>query len=370
MSINRFFFSLLLLLGFMLSIGCNTSTLSPTPQALGGLNKIAIVADQKMWNSEVGDSLKYYLATAYPVLPQPEPLFDLQHYTVESMEQYPDRYRFKNLIFLADMSDEFSDTARKIKEIVGKENVDKMMRSSEKSDIKISKDRWANGQTVLFFYTNGKEAISENLREKSSSIAQLARENDQKMLREREFLRGRNAGLLKEIKEKMGFTFIVPAQYKKAYYDAENNFMWLRKLDPASHIHSNILIHKIPFKNKEQFTTEYVKEIRNQLGKKYVESGDIKGSYMRTNDIDLPLYTETATINGNTTLKVYGIWEMSAIQDMMGGAFISFLVHDEKGGQLVLLDGFTFAPGRKKRDMMQALEMILSTIKFNEESNE
>jgi len=49
--------------------------------AFGQVNDMVVVADQKVWESAVGDTFRYYFSSAYPILPQPEPVFDLWHWT-------------------------------------------------------------------------------------------------------------------------------------------------------------------------------------------------------------------------------------------------------------------------------------------------
>ena len=50
--------------------------------------------------------------------------------------------------------------------------------------------------------------------------------------------------------------------------------------------------------------------------------------------------------------------------DYMGGPFLSYLLHNPETNQLLFLDGFVYAPGKKKRNYMLFLEQILKTISF------
>ncbi|MEZ4935771.1 MAG: DUF4837 family protein [Saprospiraceae bacterium] len=57
---------------------------SPTPvnrlpNTYGRPNQIFVIADSSLWNGAVGDSFFYYFAAPYILLPQPEPIFDIQH---------------------------------------------------------------------------------------------------------------------------------------------------------------------------------------------------------------------------------------------------------------------------------------------------
>ncbi len=344
--------------------GCSSASIAPSNQSIGSLNRIMVVADQELWDGPIGDSLRFYLAGAYPVLPQPEPLFDLQHFTQDEIDANLDRLRFRNIIYLANMEDELSPSSMEVEKIIGDENVSEIRTAPEKAGIKISKGRWAVDQYSFFLYALGEEASINNIKKNSSSIAKMVREHDEEVMTNRLYFQGQNVGLGNQINEKFGFNIDIPGDYTLALDDNDNNFMWIRKLEKASHIHHNILIHKVPYTDVEQLKPQNAKTLRDSLGKKYIESGMIDGSYMRVNDIDLPLYQQPKTVDGKFTLELKGIWEMSDDRDMMGGPFVSYVIHDAAMNELIFIDGFVFAPGKKKRDKMQGLEIIFSTITF------
>ena len=50
--------------------------------------------------------------------------------------------------------------------------------------------------------------------------------------------------------------------------------------------------------------------------------------------------------------------------DYMGGPFISYLIHNPKKNELLFIDGFMHAPGEEKRDHMQELEHIITSVTF------
>ncbi|MBC7886229.1 MAG: DUF4837 family protein, partial [Saprospiraceae bacterium] len=84
--------------------------------------------------------------------------------------------------------------------------------------------------------------------------------------------------------------------------------------------------------------------------------------YMSTNVIDLPTYEYTYTHNGVYVKEVRGIWE--TVNDFMGGPFISYVLYNEKKGEIVFIDAFVFAPGKEKRDFVQQLDCIVKTASF------
>ncbi len=339
-------------------VGCSSSALQPAPQSFGALNRIIVVADQDVWDGPVGDTFRYYLAAAYPVLPQPEPLFDLQHFTMAEIDEDNNRKRFRSMVFLADMEGDVSPTGTFMKSALGDENMRKLKELPEEADIKISENRWANNQRVLFFYAKGEEALIKNIKEKSANISGLFKKNDRSMLDARTYISGRSPKLMKKVEETFGVKLQVPGDYILAHHDEGKPFIWLRKFD--KHTHNNLLVYKTKYENTDQLKPENIKSIRDSLGRWYVASGQVDGSYMRVNDIDLSLYHENKPIDGKFSVQLRGIWEMNDDRDMMGGPFVTYAIHNADANELIFIDGFVYAPSKKKRDLMQGMEHILS----------
>ena len=64
------------------------------PNAFGEINQIVVIAEEDVWAGPVGDTLRYYFAAAYPILPQPEPIYDLVHFTPTDLIAEPSRKEF------------------------------------------------------------------------------------------------------------------------------------------------------------------------------------------------------------------------------------------------------------------------------------
>jgi len=48
----------------------------------------------------------------------------------------------------------------------------------------------------------------------------------------------------------------------------------------------------------------------------------------------------------------------------MGGPFISYALVNETAGKILVIDTFVFAPGVKKRNMMQQVDLVVKNIKW------
>jgi len=318
------------------------NSLRAIPNAFGTLNEIVVIADQDVWNGPIGDSLIDYYTTAFPVLPQPEPVFDIRHFTGEQLLADPFRKELRTYLFLGDLSNENSPITQMMLKDLGEENIEKA-----KNDLSfhssVGKDKW--------------EKLLENIIKDYPLIKRRVYEADRNKLDATVYLNGTNENTNSKISANFEITLKLPKDYVIAIM--KENVAWLRK--ETENISSNILISKIAYTESKQLTPEGLKEIRDQIGKEYVSSS-IENSYMKINDLDLPLITTAITVDKKYTLEARGIWEME--NDYMGGPFITYLVHDPNKNELIFLDGFLYAPGQDKRDHIMALEHIFKSLRF------
>lgn len=333
------------------------SRLEPVPSAFGNVNNIVLIADEVVTESMVGDTFMYYFTSPYPILPQPEPIMNVQTYTPVQLGSKIERKQLRVYVILADMSDTTSMTSRMVAQDLGLENVSKAL--SEKGySTKVIKDRWAKGQVLLYVIGSSKEKLLENIQTNFSGILERINQHDSNQVMATAFFKGNNKILEKEIFDSLGVKISLPADYVKAIYDKENKTYWLR-YDVRDYVY-NIMIHKEEYTDKKQFTRENLIQMRDKIGT--LVATDAEKSRMVINATDLPLFVEGTSVNGNFALEAKGVWEIE--NDFMGGPFINYLVHNPNSNELVMVDGFVFAPGKKKREAVQVLENILKTTKF------
>ncbi|MGK0365701.1 MAG: hypothetical protein ACI85O_002769 [Saprospiraceae bacterium] len=331
--------------------------LEPIPSAYGNVNSVIVIADETTIESAPGDTLIYYLEAAYPILPQPEPLFSVRVYSPLQVLSKKERKELRSYIIIADMSQKESAAAAMISRDLGPENVRKAL-ETKGYGTKVVKNRWADGQILVYVFGKDEDALLENVQRSFPGILQRINEHDSKQVKATAYFQGENKGLQKEILDSLGIKIELPQKYQKAAFDRERNTYWLR-FDYKEYIY-NILIHKEEYTDEKQFTRENLIAMRNAIGQ--LIATDTPDSRMVVNYTDLPLYVKGATVNGNFALEAKGIWEIE--NDFMGGPFVSYLIHNPNNNELVLVDGFLFGPGKKKRDAIQTLENIIKTTSF------
>lgn len=324
--------------------------------AFGSINQINVICDQDIWDGPVGDSLRYYYGSAYPILPQPEPIFDLRHLTMEDLRKDPLRKELRTFIVVADLADASSEAAALLRQDIGEEKINAGVADNGYGN-SVAKNKWAKGQIIIYLFGEDEQKVITNISNSYTAVAKRIHEADEKMIEATAYFNGENVSLSEEIRALMDVSMRIPEEFSPAI--KESNMVWLRR--ETTDASSNIMLTKVPYVDQSQLSREGIKKIRNELGKAYVSSA-LPDTYMRINDVDLPLFVETTRLNGDYALEARGIWDI--VNDFMGGSFISYLVYDPAKAELLFIDAFVHAPGKEKRDMMQQLEYILHTAKY------
>lgn len=344
---------------FLLLTGCTEDArrgLSPIPTAFGNLNEIVVVMDADMWDGAVGDTLRYYYSAAYPLLPQPEPIFDLRHFTPLELSQDPLRKELRTYLVVGNLSDRDSPATKMIVNDIGEEKARKAKEDKEYNSA-IGRDKWAKGQLLIYEFGYSEDELIAILKENFPAVRKRVNQHDSRKVDAYVYLNGENKRLEEEVKEDINVSMRIPSDYFLALND--DNIIWMRReTDETS---SNIILKKIPYTDRSQLSKDNIIAIRDSIGRQYISS-TLPGTYMQTNDVDLPVLTDVTKINGYYTLEARGIWEI--VDDYMGGAFMSCLILNPNSNELLFVDGFLHAPGEDKRDIMQYIEHIIRTIKF------
>jgi Domain of unknown function (DUF4837) len=326
-------------------------------QAHGRVNQVLVVSDSSLWKGPIGDTFFYYFSAPYILLPQPEPIFDLTHMTPEELAAQPLKKEFRTIIFIADLNDEHSTTSRMTRFDLGPEKLAEVQKGKG-YNVTVGQDKWALKQQLFYVNGLGEDKLLECVGVNFPAIARKINERDQEVVKSTAYQGGEDTKLEGDIFAKYNLKMKIPKGFKQAKYDGKSNTLWLRS--DQREIIANIIVHKLPYKDKSQLTKNGIKQIRN--GVTGIVTTNQPKTYMRINDEDLPLFVENKTMNNTYTVQAKGIWDI--VNDFKGGPFVSNLMLNSKTNELVLVDGFVFAPGKDKRNYMQELEFVLSTASF------
>jgi len=348
---------LLFLISVFILSGCSSSDprYKTKPKAYSKINEVSIVMDEPLWEGEIGDSLRYYFSSPYLILPSPEPIFDLRYFTPKQISEEHLYRSLRNYIVVANLADETSPTTNLIKKDLGEEKVNAAL-GGKTVNSSIGKNKWANGQHVFYLYSNSGDGIFETIRKSYPALRNKLEEIEKPRIKATAY-QGGNIGLIQNrVLEKFGAQIEIPKGYVIAI--EEDDFMWIRR--ETKDVSSSILMTKVKYDDPKQLTEKGIEKLRNTMGQ-YVTSEE-PNSYMITNNEDLPLFTKTISIADQYAIETHGIWELE--NDFKGGPFVNMAVVNKEKGELFMADGFVFAPGEKKRNHMQYLDEIMSSIRF------
>ena len=349
----RLFPLLLALLGLA---GCSEevqNTLQPTPAAFGRINSLVVLGDSTLWNDGAADSVAFFFEAPYIILPQPEPIFDVRFIEPERLAAEPAWQQLRNYVVLADLSDTDSPTTEMVR---GDMTDAKLQQVKEEGfGTAVANNKWATGQQLIYMIGRDRRELLAGMSTVYPAVVKRLQAREDERLKVTTYFEGVNRKLRDTIREMTGASIDVPGGYVRVPLDADD-LVWLRREVQGASL--NIMVTRVPYENQQQLSKEGMKAIINDIGREYVSS-TTEGTYMKVNDTDLPLFTETMQLNGKFAIEGRGIWEIQ--NDFLAGPFVSYLINDEADRQLVLVDAFVYAPGRKKRDLMEELVQVIRT---------
>jgi hypothetical protein len=241
-----------------------------------------------------------------------------------------------------------------VKEDLGEQGINRAMTESE-FQTSIGRNKWATGQILIYLFSNGFDNLSESVGANFSNIATRVKQHDDEQLTQSTYSRGTNKGLSNEVALLIGTAIDIPSDYVVAKKLPEENSIWLRKDTKEAIL--NIVLSKKEYISEDQLSKLNMMETRDVFGKVHVSS-NAPDSYMITNNIDLPILEYDKQINGLYVKEFRGIWEME--NDFMGGPFLTYFIIN--GKDLIYIDAFVLAQGADKRDYLQQIEKVVSSL--------
>lgn len=336
--------------------GCNEELArkyEAKPTALGRLNEIVIISDQSLLDSPIKDTTIYYFESSYPIMPTPEPMFDLRFFSLKDLEYEPLRKELRTYVLLANLDDMESLATQMVRNDLGEER----FRQAKAGNItsSVGRDKWAKNQIVIYLFGNGMDDLAKTIKKSYSAVAKRINEHDKQQLASSVYaVKQENLGLTRKIEERYGVEVLIPGDYLVAIEDTKNDFLWLRK-DTKDAI-LNMTISKLPYSGPKMLEKTFINQHRDKIGKQYITS-TTPGSYLVTNTDDLPTYEYVGEKDGMYLKEYRGIWEMT--DDYMGGPYVTYAIVNEGKSELVIINTFVYAAGKEKRNYIQQLEYIV-----------
>lgn len=312
-----------MILGVLIS--CEKSDKVTLVSSTGRINHVLIVMNNEDWDGKIGDELKKIIGQPVLGLPQEENQFSINQVDPITFNSLFKRNR--NILFVG---------------------------IDHEENFYTNHDVYASPQTTLTILAKNKEDLIENIRSHADDIIEIFKKNDLALYQRKVTKEFHNPEDIETLNA-LGITMKIPFEYKQV--EDSGQFLWYRNTFERGLL--NIIAYEIPF-IEESFSEESLVAFRDSIGKNYIP-GQFENTYMRTEPQFKPI-TETVEFNNFESLESRGLWFVEG--DYMGGPFISYTIEDEENDRLIVVEGFSYSPGAKKRDVVFELEAILKTIEL------
>lgn len=325
--------TLLFTLALISLVGCKQEQDSLLPGVKGAANEIIIVMKSNYWESEPGDAIRQNISELVPGLPSEEPQFNFMYVPHSNFERV---YKRQRNIIITKISPEYP------------------------AKIHHQRDTWAKTQIVFTITAPNPEAFIELYTDRADEINNIISNAELKRLQN-----AHRANPAKDLVARLMRNHEINLTIPKGYQLNIDSSNFIYMLNEYRDIIEGVIVYYYPYTDTNTFTNEYLVQRRDEIGKKYVP-GEIDGSYMATE----PLYALDAyeyKLNGNRyTKEIRGLWKI-VNGKAMGGPFVSITQYDEARQRIVTVEGFVFAPGHNKRNLVRRLEAVLYSLDFPEE---
>lgn len=300
------------------------------PHVIGGMNDVIVIMSTSNWESDAGDLMRKELQQQVLAIPQDEQILDIIWMPHEVFDKAIKKQR--NIIITK----------------IGPDYQPK---------IQYHKSLWAHSQIVIQIMAPNEDAFIELFEKNAKNIIAQIQEAELERLMS-SYRKSPESAIIKKLNEEYNITLTVPKGYTVNLED--DNFIWLD--NRHRNVIEGLLIYSYPYTDSNTFSQDFLVKKRNAILKRYVP-GETRGSFPQT-ETRFPILVNEYELNGKRyTFEMRGLWHV--IEGMaMGGSFVSITQYDEVRKRIVTVDGFLFAPGEEKRNLIKRLDAVLYSLDF------
>ncbi|MBE6213698.1 MAG: DUF4837 family protein [Rikenellaceae bacterium] len=339
---KRFFVNTLLVAFAAITMSACKSfnTLSSGETAQGRPYELILVCGQPQWQSELGDTLRYFLQQPVAELPTYEPMFDV-------MRIMPNN--FKSL----------TKTHRNIVVV----NVDKEF---TEPSISVRYNVTAKPQVFVTIKGPDTESVAAYVGENGNNIVQVL----EKAERDRTIAyaqRYASQPLKELIRNTFGVEMNISDDYKLRTQSPD--MVWISQEFPTAS--QGFFIYKYPYEGEQSLSAKALVKARNRFASRI--PGPKEGSYMTTvnkipdeTGLEYIPYTpeyRTMRIGSQPWIEMVGLWDVENY--FMGGPYVSYTTVNSRTNEVITIDCYVYSPKVEKRNMLRELQALVHLIDFN-----
>ena len=334
------------------------------PRASGENREMIIVMDSSKFQNQIGRSLVNIYGSFVKSLPQPEPKFDLRYIRPRKFNNI--LRHAKNIVMAFTLEGKSLDS-----EILRKNfNAESLEKIKEDPSFFyfIRRNQYAKGQIILYLFSRTDQELKNKIVENSDVIIKLFEDEVIKRVNTEIFNKVEN-NISKKVLDDHKINLKIPYGYDLAKNLSENNgnFLWLRQLEPD--LEKNIFVYYEDYSTNQlkDFYDVFnqnppkIKKIRDVITRKFLRDSEKNTVFMTIQDI-FPIDSRKINYKGFSAVESKGLWKLSDIS--AGGPFHSLIFYDSDAKRIYYVEGYIYAPGLKKRDLMQEIYSILWTFEI------
>ena len=293
-------------------------------------SELLLVVDDKIWQSDIADTLKAITQGPVPGLMQDEPFFKTVRISSRHYSQTYTTFHSKLIVHL--------NSSLKCA-IVG-----------------VSRDVVARPQIEVTVAAPDLNALRSFLSKRALYIRGLIDEAQIEM-RAADLSKHYNMDMAKKFESAVGYGLKIPKQIQSSKIG--KGFVWagtnLNEKD------LNIVLYTLPWDGKDIANEDKFVAYRDSVMCENIP-GSRKDQWMQTTKIDGSpiLFSRLRDIDGEKIYEVRGLWEMR--NGALGGPFVSLIRVDSASNKLIVTEGFVYSPSTDKRDLLRTVEASLMTL--------
>lgn len=302
------------------------------PNISGKAGEIVVVIDKGNWEGNVGNTLRDSLACEAPYLPQREPMFSLVNVPQNA---FNNMFQIHRNILVMNINPSVTEPG-----------------------VVIRKDVWAAPQTVIYVNAHDSEEAVALIKENSAKMIAVFEQAERDRII-RNIKKYEAHKLATVVTEMAGGSPHFPSSYKLK--KRTSDFIWIEYAIQG--VTQGVLIYKYPVEEGEQMLSlDNIIENSNEILKNNVP-GMFDNTYMTIGDFARPAL-EYKRYKGLEFAEVRGFWEV--VNDFMGGPFVSHAFYSQDGKDVIVLQGFVYAPKYDKRQYLRQVESTLYSFEWGQ----
>ena len=311
-------------------VSCNNNETKEAykQKSVGNINSLQILITDELWGDSVGEEIRNYFAAPTEGLPQVEPLFSINQMDPSTFSGFIK----SNRLFLH--------------VTIGQED-----------KFTLVTNEYARPQTGAIITAKTKQGLIKLIAENQEEIIKAFFKSE---IKERQRRTSISPLVIDSLKERFGLNIKMPSAYRIAHKGAD--FYWIRK-DLKKTGSTNILIYEVPLNSisSDSNALREILTIRDSIGGYHLPVED-NGRFGTDYSYSPNFYI--TELDENFAYKTKGVWDVKG--EFMAGPFLNYTVKDEKNNRYLIIEGFTFAPAERKRNLQFELESIIKSAKIND----